>query len=229
MNFGGDRKRIAILGGLVLVGVYVLWSNFSSSSGTSEPAVRTVSTPVQQPAMPADVERVKDRRAGRSRPTDWTPGVSGKPLDPLQVDPTLRLDLLAKLQQVDVNGAQRNLFQFGEAAPAPVDSKPLPKVAGIHMGKGPGGPVPGGPAGAPPKPSAPPITLKYYGYTNPRSSPRKKAFFLDGDEIIVATEGDLMKKRYRLVRIGVNSATVEDTQFNNNEQILPLIEDGLNG
>ena len=66
--------------------------------------------------------------------------------------------------------------------------------------------------------------MKYYGYSSPRATNRKRAFFLDGEDIIVASEGELIKRRYRLVKIGVNSVTVEDTQFNS-EQTLPLAAD----
>jgi len=46
---------------------------------------------------------------------------------------------------------------------------------------------------------------------------------------VIAAEGDTIKKRYKIVRIGVNSAVVEDTEFkNNNQQTLPL-EAELNG
>ncbi len=229
MKLGADRKRIATLGGLVLIGGYVIWSSFfSDSSSSSDNTVRTAAAPAPVISSPADTSRVSTRRKGQSRPTEWSPGIDGKPLDPLKVDPTLRLDLLAKVQQVGLSSAQRNLFQFGESAPvAPAAGGPLPAVKKINL-KGPG-PQPIVASGPPPKALPPPITLKYYGYSNPRSSPRKKAFFLDGDEIIVAGEGDLMKKRYRLLKIGINSVTVEDTQFNNTEQVLPLAEEAANG
>ena len=58
---------------------------------------------------------------------------------------------------------------------------------------------------------------------NPAKVTYKRAFFLDGEDIIIAGEGDLIKKRYKIVRIGVNSAVVEDTEFkSNNQQTLPL-------
>jgi len=74
------------------------------------------------------------------------------------------------------------------------------------------------------EPVAPPIALKYYGFANPRASGHKRAFFLDNDDIIVASEGELIKRRYKLVKIGVNSVTMEDTQFKT-EQTLPLAPD----
>ena len=50
------------------------------------------------------------------------------------------------------------------------------------------------------------------------------AFFLDGDEISVAAEGDTVKKRYRVVRIGVNSVLMEDME-SKRQQSLPLTEE----
>jgi hypothetical protein len=52
----------------------------------------------------------------------------------------------------------------------------------------------------------------------------RRAFFLVGDDIFVAAEGDVVKRRYKVVRIGVNSAVVEDTQLKNT-QTLPLAEE----
>jgi hypothetical protein len=68
----------------------------------------------------------------------------------------------------------------------------------------------------------PPIPLKFYGYSAKGGT--KRAFFLDGDDIQVAGENELIKNRYKVIRIGVNSVVVEDTQ-NKHEQTLPLIEE----
>jgi len=57
----------------------------------------------------------------------------------------------------------------------------------------------------------------------PAPSGAKRVFFLDGDEIVVATEGQLVKNRYKVVRVGINSVVVEDVQFQH-EQTLPLEE-----
>ncbi len=231
MKFGADRKRLALLAGLVLVGAYVIWSNLGSDSSNGQAAAsRPAAGPAQTGAAAGKSRTVTRRAKGQNRPGEWSaayvdPGVS---IDPVKVDPTLRLDLLAKVQQVEVSGSQRNLFQFGESAPT-TPLAPLPPNPGkIKM---PGGKPPVMPvvdAGPPKPPPPPPITLKYYGYSNPRNSTRRRAFFLDGEDIIVASEGELIKKRYRLVKIGVNSVTMEDTQFKN-EQTLPLAEDAIAG
>lgn len=75
-------------------------------------------------------------------------------------------------------------------------------------------------------PSAPPIPLKFYGFVS--GAPAKRAFFLDGDDIVVAREGDVIKKRYKVMRIGVNSAVLEDEQFKS-EQTLPLVQEQQEG
>ncbi len=227
MKMGADRKRLLLLGGLALVGIYVVWTNVFSSDSSSETAPVARVSPVAAPAAAsAKATMIARRVAGGARPTEWKPIIDPGAIDPLKADPTLRLDLLAKVQNVEVSGPQRNLFQFGEA-PKPAEG-PMPVVGRIPVGGAPhlppsGVAVPSGPAlvAAPPA-----ITLKYYGFSNPRANAnRKRAFFLDGDDIIMASEGELIKKRYRLMKIGVNSVTMEDTQFKNNQQTLPLAED----
>lgn len=231
MNFGADRKKILILSGLGAVAVYVLWTNVfsggeTSSANTHAHVVAAAPGTVLQPNA-ADTRRVLSRRGAQHRGGEFNPDIVPGKADPNNVDPTLRLDLLAKVQGVDVDSTgQRNIFTFGDV-PKPPDPNPLPHVAGIKLdGKGhPIPPTPPGPATPPPPPGPPPITLKYYGFATPRSNGRKRAFFLDGEDIILAGEGDMVKRRYKLVKIGVNSVTFEDTQFNNNQQTVPLTPD----
>jgi hypothetical protein len=80
------------------------------------------------------------------------------------------------------------------------------------------------PTPPPGPPPPPPITLKYYGFTSPSGAAAKTAFFLDGDDILIAKEGDTLKKRYKVVRIGVNSVVMEDTD-SKRQQTLPLAEE----
>jgi hypothetical protein len=127
------------------------------------------------------------------------------------------------VQAVELAGGSRNLFQFS-TPPVKIEALkgPEPKVV----------PKPGSPAaqaGADPaKPTGPPppapINLKYYGFSTARNNGKKMAFFLDGDEISVAAEGDTVMKRYRVVRIGVNSVVMEDTE-SKRQQSLPLTEE----
>jgi hypothetical protein len=68
------------------------------------------------------------------------------------------------------------------------------------------------------------VPLKFYGYATFRRNGRKTAYFLDGDDIVIAAEGDVVKRRYRIVRIGPTSVTVEDTDAKR-QQTVPLVEE----
>jgi len=233
MNLGADRKKIAALGVLVVVGGYLFYSNVLS--GPSAAAPDHPHTAVAHPGpLPPDLSNnaVRPAVSRRALPASRTgeefrPSLKPKRpeerVDPMSIDPTLRLDLLAKVQAVDMQGGNRNLFQFSTAPPPPLPPEPTVKIAGAAARSN-APPPPPGPPQPPPAPQAPPILLKYYGYSSARGDNHKHAFFLDGDDILVAAEGDMVKKRYRVVRIGVNSVVMEDTQFKH-EQTLPLQEE----
>jgi hypothetical protein len=236
MALGAEPKKVMILGGLLVVALVVFLFNSSSdgspgggsspssgSSASSSAAARPGVSPAAAPR--ADSQQTAPNRSARVAQRDFRP--SPKPRrgearpDPTTVDPTLRLDILAKLQQVNVEGMHRSIFDFGQAPPPP---KPVEQV----KAKAPSpliGPAPPPPPQAaavdPPKPQAPPIPFKFYGYIT--NQPSKRAFFMDGEDIHVVREGDVVKNRYKIVRIGVNSVVVEDMQFKS-EQTLPLEE-----
>ena len=92
------------------------------------------------------------------------------------------------------------VFDFG-AAPPPVQLavKEPPKIQ-ITKFVGPKEPPPPAPpAPPPPKPAPPPITLKFYGFVSQNKAGVKSAFFLDGEDIILASEGQLIKNRYKII------------------------------
>jgi hypothetical protein len=232
MKLGAEPKKIAILVGLLVVAAVVYFVNSSSGSSAeytppaaSQAPVATRSAPGQpvRPAPRANPPMRAQRTLQEFRPSLRPKRGEERP-DPTTIDPTLRLDLLAKLQAVNVEGARRSIFDFGQT-PAP-KTEPA-KAAAVN---GPKVPSPIAPLDADPakpveqaKPQAPPVPLKFFGYISPVGQPQKRAFFVEGDEIHVVREGDLVKRRYKIVRIGINSVVVEDTQFKS-EQTLPLEE-----
>ena len=66
--------------------------------------------------------------------------------------------------------------------------------------------------------------MKYYGLATKRIDNKKTAFFLDGEDIILATEGMTVKRRYRIVRINAESVVIEDTDVKR-EQTVKISED----
>jgi hypothetical protein len=68
------------------------------------------------------------------------------------------------------------------------------------------------------------MTMKYYGLATKRADGKKTAFFLDGEDIIFATEGMTVKKRFRVVRINAETVVVEDIPAKR-EQTMKIAED----
>ena len=233
IKLGAEPKKVAILAVLLVAAAYFFISNSNSGdSGASAKSTPAAASPVSIPhnnARPAGrPNRATKAGLNKGNKETW-PGMNNE-VSP-KTDPTLHTNLLAKLQDVKVEGVARSLFEIGAAAPAAVLTAKEPGPIKLERGfMGPKPPPPPTPEVKPPTPRAPQIPLKFYGFVNPARMDNKRAFFLDGDEIIIAAEGELVKKRYKILRIGVNSAVVEDTTFkgDNTQQTLPL-EAELNG
>jgi len=128
---------------------------------------------------------------------------------------------LARLQSVQPAEGGRSLFELG---PAPAAANPIPAVKivpnpllgmnAIH----PGGAVQ----------QAFSIPLKFYGFEKLKNKMSgNRGFFLDGDNILVASEGDLLKQRYLVVELTPSGAKLEDTQLKKG-QTLPLVPEARN-
>lgn len=235
MKMGAEPKKLAVLAAcLALAGVAYYVSSDSAPTRAQTPravvVVPTAATAVEavDTASKADRKRVP----AQANMGEFKPGIGPKrgeaKRDPTTIDPTLRLDLLAKVQNVQPAASMRNLFAFGSAQ---VIVKPLPLMpTGVsHIIPGhqlpPSRPIViSDQAPRPAEPTMPPLTFKYYGYRLSKSSGLRTAFLLDGEDIILAAESDTVKKRYRIVKIDAKSITIEDTQFKKS-QTLPLQED----
>jgi hypothetical protein len=235
-KLGAEPKKIAMLGGLVVVllGVWLYNSTQSGPSPAPAPAPKRVTRPPEGndapapavPGAPARVATPGPRVARRGAPgqggmEDFRPSLKLKEgTDLSKIDPSIRQDLIAKLREVPGWSGGRNIFEFGLApAPPPV---PAPKIIPIYGPKQPPPEPPKPPP--PPPPPPPPIPLKFYGYSGTVRNGARQAFFLDGDDIFVAGENDVIRSRYKIIRIGVNSAVVEDMN-DKHQQTLPLVEE----
>lgn len=205
-----DRKKVILLAVLAVAAGYLVYSNLLSSpgSGSSQPAQTAALQPETVEAPPPPVRPAR----GGGQSDEFHPVLHSKRpedrIDLSKVDPTLRLDLLAKLQ-VEPSPSARNLFQFGPPPTAAAALKgPEPKILPKPIALKPAAATPvslgaTGPASIP---------LKYYGFTSAPGNSPKTAFFLDGDEILVGKEGDMLERRYRVVRISPSTVVMEDTQ-----------------
>ncbi len=237
-GLGAEPKKMLFLGIIVLGGGgYAVWSNMSSSDGPSTPPSRPAASAASE-STPRVVTRQVSRTARANQAVsvrtaeEFRPSMKRNrddpPVDPNTADPTLRLDLLAMLQKGEDTQAGRSLFDFGAAAPiAPVKQEPV-KIVPKFVAQGPKQPPP------PPTPrelqdrqdaAAPAIPLKFYGFVNRFKTSDRRAFFMDGEDIIVASEGQMVKNRYKILKVGLTSAEVEDTQYHNHKQTLQIVEE----
>jgi len=234
MKLGATPKQIAVLGGLVLLAAIAHFSGGDDRplSDARKGAPASVTLPVSGPRAAVTPAAAKSpaARPNNSRRTsqEFKPVLRPRRvedrIDPATIDPTLRTDLLARLGNVPIQGGSRPLFEFGTAPPpkAPDPGKIIPTKPVTAAAAGPAAPsVPVTPA-SPVKPQAPPIPLKFYGFTSARAG-AKRAFFLENEDVFVANEGEVVKKRYKVVRINMNSVVMEDTEYKQ-QQTLPLTE-----
>ncbi len=248
MNLGANSRNIKVLAVLLPSAAFAVYSSFfSSGSSPAVPAPPAVKIPEKLKTIdlaqdsaravagggprntsPPLISRGGNTATRRNTSQEWTPRVGGRRpedrADPAKTDPTLHLELLARLQNVPTATAGRSLFDFS-AAPVkvPDDVKILPKGAKPPEAAKAAMPPPPGPTGPPAEPPPPPIPLKFYGFVQGEGG--RRAFFRIGEEdIFVASEGQTVQNRYRIVRIGLSAAVVEDTQVRNNQQSLRLEE-----
>jgi len=119
---------------------------------------------------------------------------------PINVDePHLRVDLLEKLKNEEYAGSHRNIFAFGPPPPPPLT--PAEIAHRDHKTYGP-------PPPPPPQPVVVGATL--FGFASMPQTGKRVAFFLDGDDVVVVSEGGVFLNRFRLTKIGNDSADVEE-------------------
>lgn len=223
-SLGAEPKKVGFLIFLlVLLPVAYWFGNSSDVPAASAPtSARPPAVPIVPPAAPrppASAPARSSMRAGRSGTEDFRPSLKlPEDFDLSKVDPTLRTDLLARVREVAVEGGSRSLFEFYTPPPPPPPKvepiKPQPPPPPVVAETKPLPPA------APVKPPPPPIPLKYFGYEGvPRAGSHLRAFFVDGEDEFIAGENEMIRNRYRIVRIGTTSAEVEDTMVKNTQTL----------
>ena len=131
------------------------------------------------------------------------------------LDPTLHLKLLASSELTKYEGLGRNIFVAqAEALPIPLKN----------------GTAGGGPAKEethiytpPAQPQAPPIPLKFFGFASRPGEP-KKIFLSKDQDVFIAGEGEIVDRRYKVVRISPNSVEIQDLVGSGPAQNIPLTQ-----
>ena len=108
-------------------------------------------------------------------------------------------------EKVEYRGGGRNIFRkLSEARPRPPHPVPPPHEK------------------EQPPPSLPTIDLKFFGFAT-RVGHAMRVFLTEGEEVFVASEGEIVNRRYRIVRIGPSWVEIEDV-LTNHSQNIPLTQ-----
>jgi hypothetical protein len=202
------RKRYLAIGlgslAALLVG-YQLFNTFGGSSTPPPPPPPVITTT-------GGARAVRVRGGGKAN-------TSNTPLTGSQLDPSLHMEAMLVTEALQYSGSGRNIFSGEVEAPPP----PPPPTEQAKFDARPKPPVPCPPnCPTPPPPVIAPVPYKFFGTVTSASGTRR-AFLLStsGDDVVVASAGDIVQRRYRVVSIEANSVLIEDIP-NTNKQSLPL-------
>jgi hypothetical protein len=194
-----DKKKLGVLGVVGVLGIAAAGWIYSQLATPDAPPAAAPVVVTGQTAAPTAKKPV---------------GSAAKNLGTTsaQLDPTLRMGPMLVTESLVYSGSGRNIFSMTSV---PID---IPKPIAAVRPKGPVVPVYTPPPGPPPPP---PIDLKFFG-TATSADGKRRAFLLKGEDVFLASDGDIVQRRYRIVTVSANSILVED-MANNNRQTLPLI------
>jgi hypothetical protein len=198
MKMTDSQKKTTLVGGFVVLAAGILYYQLRDDSPAPRPAPVAVATAVQ----PATAKPVARTAGGEAKNLGTTSA---------QLDPTLKMGPMLVTEKLVYSGSGRNIFS---AESAPVE---IPKAIASARPK----PVVPMYTPAPGPPPPPPIDLKFFG-TATSANGKRQAFLLHGQDVFLASDGDIVQRRYRIVGVTANSILVEDMP-NNNRQTLPLI------
>ena len=200
MKLGAENKNkviaAAVLGVIAVVALAYEVSGWfgSSSASTSVPAPTNVAVNV----APRQQRNSSGNRNSASKK------------DPAQtLDPSLRFNVLKSSEDTKYEGSGRNIFRvFVEPPPPPIVKVNTDQQAQVQ--------------GPPPPPPPPPIELKFYGFATPAGG-TKRIFLAHNEDVFIAKEGDIVDRRYKVMKISANSVDILDV-LSNNRQSIPLTQ-----
>ena len=205
MKLGAENRTKVIaavaLGVIALIALVSTLGGFfgggAATSASTSPSPATMPSPAELSNQPVRAGRTTKYRVGEKKQS------TGQSLDP-----TLHYDLLSSSEDTKYQGTGRNIFRvFVEPPPRIIAPVTQTTVA------------PQGPA---PPPPPPPINLKFYGFATPTGG-TKRIFLAQGEDVFIAKEGDIVDRRYKVVRISPNAVEILDV-LSNNRQSIPLTQ-----
>jgi hypothetical protein len=201
-----DKKKLtaaSVLGLGALFAVYYMYSSFSTPDAPPPAPPVIVSAPARgrSSSASAPAATAAGRAAGRVGTTTAA-----------QYDPTLKMEAMLVTESLVYTGSGRNIFSANSAPPAVVIPKAIaparPSAAAAAAAAAALGPPP-----------LPPIDLKFFGVET-SSNGTRRAFLLHGEDVFLASPGDVVQRRYKVNNIAANSIDVEDLTDNNRQTLV---------
>jgi hypothetical protein len=196
VKLGGENRR-QVIALIVLLAIAAFTLTRWMGSGSSAP--RTTSSTATTTAQ-TTTKKAKTRERERQGPP--------AKYQVAALDPALHFEWLKDSEAQLYKGGERNPFREYEPPPPPPEKK-----GGTEVGDS-------GPKPPPPPPPPPPINLKFYGFAS-KAGEKKRIFLTNGDDVFIASEGDVVSRRYKVLHITNTSVEIEDV-LNNNKQTIPL-------
>lgn len=199
MKMGAEDKKklrtLVIVGVLALGAIVYMYIQLFSTPDVVRPVTTTATVPMAR-VQPKTEKTGEAKNVGTAA---------------THLDPTLHMKAMLVTESLVYSGSGRNIFS-ANSAPAIV----IPKAIAPARPRGPI--VPAAPLGPPPPP---PIDLKFFGTATSAQGVRR-ALLLHGEDVFLASPGDIVQRRYKVGTISANAIVVEDLT-DNNIQTLPLI------
>lgn len=218
MKGGAENRKktvtLGILGAIAVCGfLYNLNALFGGPS-TPPPAIAPITnspTPVRAVPGGPPTTTTSNTPGGSGA----IPGVAAERIasSAASLDPTLEQAAMLRTESLVYSGSGRNIFSATYVAPPLVIPKNVPSARPTPV-------INRGPVLPPGPPPPPPIPLKFFGTVQHGNGP-KQAFFLSGDDVYLASPGDIVAKRFKVGQIMTFGVSVTDLG-NNNTQTLPL-------
>jgi hypothetical protein len=207
MKINKQQKQALSLSGLLLVLAFTLYRWLADSAGSPATPAAMLNLPQEQALDLKDLYLTKTAsRSSRKKEISFR-----------DIDPSIHMERLEDFDPGTPLNA-RNMFS-AEAAHEKVvtarNSKPGTGSSAASL-------TAANQLTTAPRPPSPPtviINLKFFGTKTDLRHKNRQGFFADGDEVYLASEGDLVANRYRILRIGDSSAEIEELGSKTRRQI----------
>ena len=136
-------------------------------------------------------------------------------------NPQIRWQKLETSRKTEYKSSGRNPFSKASAPPPVNPNGPRAPKSDSYRKQGPE-------LEPPPPPLQPPPGLKFFGYGTVPNGSSRRAFFTEGEEVIIVAEGETLQGRYRILKI--NNTNLEFEEISSGRRAtMPLVEEPAGG